>query len=300
MNVSNQKILIVDDISANIIELNEILQEKYEVYLATNGLDCLEIAKSNKPDLILLDVIMPEMDGYEVCRRLKNIPDTRDIPVILVTNMDEVEDEAKGLEIGAIDYITKPIRPAILKARLKNHLDLKRCQHMLRNLSSLDDLTGIANRRRFDEVMDIEWRRALRSGDLLSVIMIDVDYFNNYNNLYDRTAVDTCLQKVVKAINNTVKRAGDMVARYGGEKFSVMLPMADAANAYSIAELIRSNVESLRIPHQSSEISDWVTVSVGVSTAAPQLYMSINNLIEKADQALYQAKQEGRNRVIVV
>ncbi|MHB8158594.1 MAG: diguanylate cyclase [Desulfocucumaceae bacterium] len=298
MENSSKKILIIDDVPSNILILREILQEDYEIFFSTSGKEGLEIALSEKPDLILLDVMMPQMDGYEVCARLKADPLTRAIPVIFVTAMGEMEDEARGLEAGAIDYIIKPIRPSIVKARVKNHLELKKYRDLLENLSAVDGLTGIANRRHLDGVLDTEWRRALRGSEKLSLIMIDIDFFKKYNDSYGHLAGDDCLRRVANIIKESVKRAGDLVARYGGEEFAVILPSADEENAYTLAEVIRENIESLKIPHHSSEISDWLTVSVGVATVIPHIVTPPTSLIGKADEALYRAKREGRNRVV--
>jgi len=180
-----QNILIVDDTRMNIQIMKDILADSYVIFCATSGKEALKIAMSQRIDLILLDVVMPEMDGYEVCRRLKATHNTQNIPIIFVSAMSDVEDETKGLEMGAIDYIFKPVNPAIVKIRVKNHLELKRYRDILEEQSLLDGLTGIANRRHFDQVFDKEWRRALRRGEELAVIFLDIDYFKNYMIITD-------------------------------------------------------------------------------------------------------------------
>jgi diguanylate cyclase (GGDEF)-like protein len=300
MDDSRRKILIVDDVPANIMVMNEILKNEYEVFFARSGADALEISFSEKPDLILLDIMMPGMDGYEVCGRLKADPQTKGIPVIFVTAMGEVADETRGLEIGAIDYIIKPVSPPIVRARVKNHIELKKYRDILENLSLIDGLTGIANRRHFDEVFDREWRRALRFTNPLSMIMIDIDFFKDYNDCYGHLEGDECLRTIARIIKESVNRGGDTVARYGGEEFSVLLPMTGAEKAFYLAEKVRENIEKMRIPNFRSEINGYVTVSVGVATDIPQRNTSPSTLIDNADKALYLAKNGGRNRVVRV
>ena len=298
MDSLKQKILVVDDVPSNILVLNEILRADYKIFFASSGQECIEIAHMEKPDIILLDIMMPEMDGYEVCGRLKVDPVTKDIPIIFVTAMGEDVDETMGLEIGAIDYIIKPISPLILKARVKNHIKLKMYQDILKNLSLRDGLTGIANRRHFDEFLEVEWRRAMRSSYPICLIMFDIDFFKRYNDDYGHLAGDECLRRVADTTKATFKRAGDLVARYGGEEFSVILPMTDREIASVIAETMRWKVESVKIPHKSSEVSAWVTISVGAISLVPSHDLSHSYLIEEADKALYQAKHGGRNRVV--
>jgi diguanylate cyclase (GGDEF)-like protein len=274
------------------------LADDYEIFCAGSGTEALAIVMSESIDLVLLDVVMPEMDGYEVCRKLKNNPRTKNIPVIFVSALGNVEDETKGLELGAIDYIHKPFSPAIIKIRIKNHLELKKYRDCLEKLSLMDGLTGISNRRYFDETFDKEWRRAWRHDDILSIIIIDIDFFKKYNDYYGHLAGDDCLRQVGRVLKDSIKRAGDLVARYGGEEFVVILPSTSQEDAAKLAEKIRANVESLRVAHQMSKISEYVTVSIGIATVRPEKNMDPAGLIEKADTALYQAKNTGRNRVV--
>lgn len=294
-----QNILIVDDTRLNIKIMTDILANDYKIFCATSGKEALDIAISQSIDLILLDIIMPEMDGYEVCKRLKNDQQTQNIPLIFISAMTNVEDETKGLEMGAIDYIFKPVSAPILKARVKNHLELKKCRDILEKQSLMDGLTGIANRRYFDETFDKEWRRALRSGDILSLVFIDIDFFKKYNDYYGHLAGDDCLRQVGSILRNSVKRAGDLVARYGGEEFVIVLPGTLQADAIRIGEKVCSNIESLKVAHQRSEVSEYVTVSAGIATVIPEKNMIPTSLLEQADQALYQAKRKGRNQVAV-
>lgn len=299
MHAPRQTILIIDDTPINIRILSELLMDSYEILFSTNGADGLKRAQSDRPDLILLDIMMPGMDGYEVCRRLKGDPATEQIPVIFVTALGQEADEAKGLQIGAIDYITKPISPPIVKARVQNHLKLKRYQDMLADLALLDGLTGIPNRRRFDEALQLEWHRAKRSSTLLSLLMIDIDFFKLYNDTYGHLAGDDCLRSVAKAMQQVMKRAGDMLARYGGEEFACILSDTDAAGAQAVADRIIQAVMQLAIPHAASTVAPHVTVSIGFCTIAPDTAHTSDELVSCADRNLYRAKQAGRNRVHV-
>ena len=297
MEVRRQTILIVDDTPTNIEILSETLGNTYEVLFATNGRDALNIAFDQNPDLILLDVMMPEMDGYEVCTRLKQDPRTRGIPVIFVTALDQEGDETKGLGLGAIDYFTKPIQPPIVQARVRNHLELKRYRDFLENLSATDGLTGISNRRRLDEVFAIEWRRAKRNQTPLSLVLIDIDLFKTYNDHYGHLAGDDCLRQLARAMSQCVRRPSDLVARYGGEEFACLLPDTDADGALQVAKQMWANFNSMNIPHAYSPVADHVTLSLGVATMIPLAGQPLFDLIRCADELLYAAKRSGRNQI---
>ena len=292
-----QKILIVDNIPANITVLIEVLNHpNYELLIATNGEDALNLALSEKPDLILLDVIMPKMNGYTVCKELKKNAITKNIPVVFLTACIEVEDEMRGLELGAVDYITKPFSPPIIKARIKNHLELKRQRDILENLSAIDGLTSIPNRRRFDEYLKQEWWHAIRTKSRLSLIMIDIDYFKKFNDNYGHLAGDDCLKKVASALDNSLDRKTDLLARYGGEEFACLLPMTDAKGALVMANKLRKNILSLNILHAKATDAGCITISQGVATQFPSPQSTPNILIHLADKALYHAKDSGRNQ----
>ena len=291
------KILVVDDIPSNVHVLSRILKDDYDIYFATDGMKALDLVQARLPDLVLLDIMMPGMDGYEVCRRIKTDPTTRDIPVIFISAKSEVEDETYGLEVGAIDFITKPISPPIVKARVRNHLLLKRQADLLRALSFIDGLTGIANRRRFDEVLLREWRRCARSHLPLSLIMLDVDHFKAYNDHYGHQAGDECLRSVATLLDEQMKRPGDLVARYGGEEFICLLPETDVDGATSVAERLREAVVGQQLPHALSPVGGHVTISLGVASAMPLGEAPPDGLTQLADRLLYEAKRAGRNRV---
>lgn len=297
MDIKKQSVLIVDDMVSNIEILSGVLGSEYDVLFATSGKDALDIAHDQTPDLILLDVVMPDMDGYEVCAKLKADEKTRDIPVIFVTAMDQEEDESKGLNAGVIDYITKPVRSSIVKARVRNHLELKRYRDLLKELSTVDGLTGIPNRRRFDEVLESEWRRARRNQTPLSLLLMDIDFFKAYNDHYGHVAGDDCLRQLAKGLAEIVRRPADLVARYGGEEFVLLLPDTDADGAIWVANRVQEKVKHLNIPHVYSTVADHVTFSIGAATLVPTDNETLFDLIQCADKLLYAAKQNGRNRV---
>lgn len=291
------RILVVDDAPANLRLLVGGLGDVYELRVAKSGPDALALLEGWTPDLILLDVMMPDMDGLEVCRRLKAHATHREIPVIFVTGRDEESDELEGLEAGAVDYIAKPFSLPIVKARVSTHLELKRYRDLLENHAFVDALTGIPNRRRFDEVLAQAWAMAARQQSPLSVILLDVDHFKLFNDHYGHQGGDHCLAQVGKALAQGITRASDLVARYGGEEFVAVLPGTPLEGALDVAEVLRKAVDSLALSHAHSSTADHVTLSLGVASAIPGSGTEPKALIEQADHALYRAKQGGRNRV---
>lgn len=297
---SQHSVLIVDDMTSNIQVLANALQDEYRIKVATSGQKAIDIASSdNPPDLVLLDIMMPEMDGYEVCRELKSNSKTSSIPVIFVTSLNEVDEEERGLNLGAVDYITKPFHLPIVKARVRNHLSLKLKTDLLEELSHIDGLTHIANRRHFDEFMSKELRRTQRSPQSTSVIMIDVDFFKAYNDNYGHGLGDECLVQVARAMRQVIKRPNDLLARYGGEEFAVILPETPTEGALQVANELHQAVSDLNIKHEYSSVTDHVTISVGVATSILADEDQAQALLKRADNALYQAKRQGRNQVVV-
>ncbi|GFO58323.1 hypothetical protein GMST_06480 [Geomonas silvestris] len=306
-----QRVLIVDDTLANIEILYKILQADYDVFFAKNGPDGLRVVQREMPDLVLLDIMMPEMDGYQVCAALKADPATAAIPVIFITAMGSEEDETRGLESGAIDYLTKPISPPIVKARVRNHLELKRNRDLLealgrelteknealKRLAREDGLTALANRRHFDEMLDLELKRAFRSRQPLSLLLLDVDYFKRYNDHYGHVAGDGCLRLLGATLRSTFMRAGDVSARYGGEEFAVILPETPPDKALLLAEKLRQKVLDQAVPHAGSEVAQVVSVSIGVVGAQVEGERTPQWFLAQADRALYLAKEKGRNQV---
>jgi len=293
-----QRILLVDDEKTNIKILATALRADYHISFALNGEAALKMACDDElPDIILLDIMLPGLDGYEVCKRLKADARTRHIPVIFVTAMTDVSDETRGLDIGAVDYIAKPFSMPIIKARVRTHLELKRHRDVLERLSSYDGLTGIPNRRRFDEYLELEWKRAVREATPLSIIMIDIDHFKRFNDTYGHCAGDDCLRQVAAALAGSVHRPSDLVARYGGEEFVAVLPKTDSEGATFIAETMRHSVSALLIPNAGSDTCDHLTISLGTATCLPNENLHSSSLIDAGDRSLYEAKRCGRNQV---
>ena len=290
------KLLIVDDQPANIRVMAEALRDDYELFFATSGERALEIVAGGAVELVLLDVVMPGLDGFEVCRRMKADEATSRIPVIFVTAREEVGDEARGFDVGAVDYITKPIQPPIVRARVRTHIELKRATDLLESLASIDAVTTIANRRRFDGSLDTEWKRCARSHSPLTVAIADVDHFKSFNDTYGHTRGDECLRAVALAIRSVARRPGDLAARYGGEEFALVLPETDALAARTILQTMLDAVRELQIAHSGSSCADHVTISAGAATIVPSMEESPYVIVEAADAALYEAKQSGRNR----
>jgi len=291
-------ILVVDDTPANIKILVEALRSDYDVMVATRGEQALELAAGEmQPDLILLDMMMPEMDGHEVCRRLKSNDRTRDIPVIFITAESSPQSEEKSFELGAVDYVIKPFSLPIVRARVRTHVTLKHRTDMLARLALLDGLTGIPNRRRFDELLEMEWQRCLQKQMPISIIMADVDHFKLYNDTYGHGAGDKCLAGIGKILREVASRPGDLAARYGGEEFSMLLPFTPHDGALQVAENLRKKVSGTQVDSTSGATSRRVTVSVGVATVVPRPDMDPADLLKAGDEMLYQAKGDGRNRV---
>jgi len=293
-----QTVLLVDDEPANIRILLELLQEDYDTRVAINGETALEIVTSDQPpDLVLLDVMMPGINGYEVCQRMKSDPRTADIPVIFITGKSNEEDVVRGLRNGAVDYVAKPFSRVVVKARVKTHAELKKHRDYLKEQTLHDGLTGIANRRRFDEFLASTWDFSLRKSAVIAVVMVDLDYFKLYNDNYGHQEGDECLKKVAKILASSLRRKIDLAARYGGEEFACIMPGADLDRAMAMAEQFRQNVLALRIPHAHSQVDRFVTISLGVASVLPAPDDSCETLVGNADKALYKAKNNGRNRV---
>ena len=291
-------VLVVDDEKPNRDLLVELLKHDCRVILAKNGTQALDRAHEMQPDLILLDVLMPDMSGYQVIQTLKHDDATRQIPVIFISALDAPEDEERGLDLGAVDYITKPFHPSIVRKRVRNHLQSVHHRHLLENLAMIDSLTEIANRRRYDEALENEWRRCARSNCPLSLAIIDVDHFKAYNDRLGHAAGDGILRNIATTLTGFMRRPGDLAARYGGEEFILLLPQVDADAAAHLANEIRTAVEAMRLPHPDSPVSQYVTISLGGMTATPHDGQVDPQFFRNADTALYTAKAKGRNRVV--
>lgn len=307
---SDGVILIVDDNPTNLSVLSIALKAAgYKIRVAMDGESAIEQAQEDAPELILLDVQMPGIDGFETCKKLKKNPLTQDIPIIFITASTDLEYKVKGLSVGAVDYITKPFQQEEVLARVRVHLELRfltrkvqeqsialqQANQKLHRLANLDGLTEVANRRRFDEYFDQEWQRSGREQTPLSLILCDIDYFKNYNDHYGHQAGDACLRRVARAISETLCRPTDLVARYGGEEFAIILPNTSSEGAIHVAELLQLRIKQLGILHAQSRVSSYVTLSLGISSQIPVLSQENQTLIAATDKALYLAKSEGRN-----
>jgi diguanylate cyclase (GGDEF)-like protein len=294
---SAYRILAVDDEKANLLVLNTILSAEYTIFTAKSGEEALRRVAEQPPDLILLDIMLPGISGFEVLKQLKISPDTRNIPVIIITGLQSEEDEEKGLLLGAVDYITKPFKNAIVLARVKTHIQIVHQMRVIERLGLVDPLTNIPNRRCFDDRLGIEWRRAVREKKPLAFLMMDVDKFKNYNDTWGHPQGDVLLKAISRVFISAARRPGDLAARIGGEEFGVLLPDADLEAALSIAEEIRSRVEDLKIPTADGKTKTGATISIGVISLVPAGDMLIADFISAADRRLYAAKERGRNQV---
>jgi diguanylate cyclase (GGDEF)-like protein len=291
------KVLIIDDETSNLKILKEILQDHVDVLVAKSGQQALKIVKKQQPTLILLDVVMSEMDGFEVIRHLKSNEHTHAIPVIFITGLSDVENEVKGFKLGACDYISKPFHPVIVNYRVKLHLDLVRQRTMLENLAHIDPLTSLGNRRMFDHALEKEWAAAKRNKDPIAILMIDIDFFKSYNDNYGHPVGDEVIQKVARAIKDNFIRPRDVTARYGGEEFIVILPNVSEKLFRGKVQKFCEAIYALNIKHEYSTVADVVTASVGGIYCSKVDSLSCTQAVEYADAQLYQAKTKGRNQV---
>jgi len=294
-----QRLLVVDQDVAYCLCLEDYFADRYDV-IAVQQCSQVKVicAASPRPDLILLNVNINQSCGFEVCRDLKSDKYTQPIPILLLTKNYTEADEIKGLDYGASDFLCQSVSNIILSARIKTHLQLARLTAALETKASFDSLTGLYNRREFERTLEVEWRRACRNSTPLSIMFMDIDFFKNFNDSYGHLAGDDCLRKVGRALNACLCRSGEFVARYGGEEFVAILPDSEGDKVKQCATRILRQIENLHIAHRSSEINPQITLSIGVATEVPALGQSPHKLLELADQHLYQAKSEGRNRVV--
>jgi diguanylate cyclase (GGDEF)-like protein len=288
-------LLIVDDENVNLKVLNHILENEYVIYTAKNGIDAIEKAREYKPDLILLDILMPEMDGYQTLTAIRENEEIKKIPVIFITGLDSDEDEEKGLSLDAADYITKPFSAAIVKLRVQHQIRIINQLHTIERMSLIDQLTNIPNRRCFDQHLQMEWKQAMREKTPISLLMLDIDDFKNVNDTYGHQQGDIVLQMVAKTFPLAFRRPIDFAARWGGEEFIALLPNTHLEGAMEIAEKIRADIEKTRTPYSGEVI--MITISIGVNSLVPVQNSSLNAFISNADKALYAAKEAGKNRV---
>ncbi|MCQ8878878.1 diguanylate cyclase [Pseudoalteromonas shioyasakiensis] len=286
------QVLIVDDQAINISLLQKILSNHYQLTTATSGEQALEICKTQSPDLILLDIEMAGINGIETCKRLKSTPETKDIPIIFITSFEQHEDLC--WQVGGVDFISKPINQTTVFNRVKVHLTLKLQRDKLLDMVYLDSLTQVYNRRYFDSHLIKTELSAKREGGDYTIILIDIDFFKQFNDIYGHLKGDEALRDVAQAIMHTLLRPSDFVARYGGEEFAVILPFTDLKGGILVAENIRKNISALNISH-SYNTSKQLTVSAGIATLRGIIEQE--NVLKSADEKLYMSKQTGRNKI---
>ncbi|MCM1149408.1 MAG: diguanylate cyclase [Butyricicoccus sp.] len=292
-----EKILIIDDSPVQAEFLCSILNKDYELTACQTSREGLEQAKTGEYSLILLDVIMPEMDGFTVLRELKSSDVMKYTPVILITSLADVQYEERGLLLGAVDYVTKPFSPVIIKARVNTHIQLHRYQTRFRKQAMVDELTGVFNRRYYDEESVSRWREAARFTLPFSVCMFDIDKFKIYNDTFGHPAGDEVISRVARVASTYFRRATDIFARYGGEEFVAVSMGNDARSTFEFMRSVRQAVEELHIPHDPA-VGPYVTISAGGVTVLPREGESPASCLKLADDMLYEAKRLGRNMVV--
>ncbi len=291
------RVLVIDDDEIARAFLTEILRDEFELLTASSAKTGLQMARQSVPDVVLLDYKMPGMDGHEALAEIRRAPELADTPIIFVTADGRDELEVHSIELGAVDFVTKPVHAKILITRLKSHIEIKQRQDRLRRLALIDGLTGIPNRRQFDETLDREWRRTTRDGGWLSLTMIDIDYFKQFNDTYGHSAGDDCLKSVAEQIVGCLQRPADLAAQFGGEEFACILPQTDLPGAKLVGDSMCRRMLKVAIPHAKSEVADHLTVSIGVAAVSSNSNVQSADIVVAADHLLYEAKQAGRNQV---
>lgn len=292
------QVLLVEDDPVNIGIIVNCIGELYQLYIAKSREKAFEILEKTQVDLVLLDINLPDGNGFDICKELINDKQLYgDLHIVFMTGMDKPEEEARGIALGARDYITKPINCTVLKARVKLQIQLIRQRELLSNLARIDGTTEVNNRRAFDDHLHSEWNRGLREQQSLSLCLLDIDYFKQYNDNYGHPAGDECLRKLAKCLQAQFKRSTDFVARYGGEEFAVVLYNTDLAAADRLMNQALENFMALQIPHKFSQVSEFVSFSAGVCSILPSPLGSISELLDEADKELYRAKGSGRCQV---
>ena len=293
---SRPRLLVVDDEADNIAMLHQMLCADYDIRAVTSGAAMLRYCREQlRPDLVLLDIMMPDMDGLTACRRLLAEEGLCDLPVIFLTASDDPQTEAAALDCGGVDFVSRPINLPVLLARIRTHLKLQAQRMQLVRQALQDGLTGLANRRRFDEALSAEWARSCRSGASLSLIMIDIDHFKAYNDHYGHLKGDECLATVATVLGRAFGRSHDLVARYGGEEFVCLVPESRVSDVCAMASSLCRAVFDLAAEHATAP-AGRVTISAGVASQVPLPGEPPSSLLEAADRALYEAKRGGRNR----
>lgn len=292
-----EKILIIDDSPVQANFLSSILMEDYEVSVVNTAEEGLEQAKVGDYSLILLDVIMPGTDGFQLLKMLQEEVVLRRTPVILITSLNDIQHEEQGLTLGAVDYITKPFHPAIVRARVNTHIKLFQYWNQIERDATVDQLTGVPNRRRYEDVSRKRWQDAIRLGAPISICMFDIDKFKVYNDTFGHPAGDKVIKAVAETAASKLRRGTDFFARYGGEEFVGLILGGGAESDFAHLRKVRQAVEALQIPH-NPEVSKWVTISIGGITVHPKVGTAYDTYLKMADAMLYDAKRFGRNQVV--
>lgn len=291
------KILVIDDSVVQAGFLKSILESDYEVTVCHTAEEGLRLVREGTYSLILLDIVMPGADGFTILSELKASEQTQHIPVILLTSLVDIQYEERGLLMGAVDYVTKPFSPVIIKARVNTHIQLYHYQMEVRQQAMIDELTGVANRRCYESGSLAKWNEAIRFGLPFSVCMFDIDKFKLYNDTFGHPAGDRVIASVAKTVSSYFRRTTDLFARYGGEEFVAVFLGSDGVSAFEFMKTVRQSVEDLHIKH-NSPVCEWVTVSVGGVSMLPKQEDRYDTCLKLADAMLYDAKRLGRNRVV--
>ncbi len=292
---SSGKVLVIDDEPTVREFLTMSLADDYTVISASGGMQGLELVRDEAPDLILLDIGLPDINGYRLCNMLRSDPDTQQIPIIFITAFGSAEDESRGLQAGAVDYITKPLNRTLVQARVATHLELKKQRDYLHSQSQVDELTDLANRRAFDEHLARVWQRGARTDAPVGVILIEIDGFKRYSESHGFTAGDQCLKRVASLLRDVQASSSAMMARLRNETFAVVLFDNDVETAPFLAERFRATIERACIPNGAAPESPFVTVSVGATSLLPRASFEPSSLVEAADAVLQDLKQSGGN-----
>ena len=298
MDKYRHTLMVVDDENINIAILSQILTPEYELITAMNGQDALKRAEENRPDLILLDIVMPDMSGFDVLRKLKSTSAAKEIPVIIITGRNNTDDEEKSFLLGAVDYMTKPFNNTIVMSRVKTQLMIVNQEQIIEHLNLVDPLTGLSNRRSFDRHLDMEWKRAVREQKPVSLLIVDIDRFKSYNDAYGHVQGDELLKAVAVVLMKSARRPADLTARISGAEFAAVLPDTSWESALLMAENIRKSIKATVLPTIDGKTQTSVTASIGLVTKTPHINDKLSDFFGLADDSMHEAKRAGRDRII--